>query len=246
MRRGGLDIAAARGARRVDIDRDQGLGVVDDDAAAGGQLHLVSVSRLDLALDLEAGEERDVVGVHLQPPLCVRGHETLHVLLRLLEGGLVVDQHLADVVREVVAHGAGDGIALAEDQERGRAVFRRGFDLLPLRLQVIEVPLQLLDGAADAGGTDDRAHAVGDLQLAHDLTHLVAVLALDPARDATGARVVRHQDEEASGQADEGGESGALVAAFLLLDLHDEVLPFGEQLADVHPAALRLLPEVVA
>ena len=61
---------------------------------------------------------------------------------------LVVDQHFADIVREVVAHGAGDSVALAEDQKRGRAVVGGGFDLFPLRLQVIEVPLQLLGGAA--------------------------------------------------------------------------------------------------
>ena len=66
VERGGLDVAAARGARRVDVDRHQRLGVVDDDAAAGGQLHLVRVGRLDLALDLVAREQRDVVGVELE------------------------------------------------------------------------------------------------------------------------------------------------------------------------------------
>ena len=61
--RRGLDVAAARGARGVDVDGDQRLGVVDDDAAAGGQLHLVRVRRFDLALDLEAREQRHVVVV---------------------------------------------------------------------------------------------------------------------------------------------------------------------------------------
>jgi hypothetical protein len=56
-----LDVAAAGGARRVDVDGDQRLGVVDDDAAAGGQVHRVRVGRLDLALDLVAREQRDVV-----------------------------------------------------------------------------------------------------------------------------------------------------------------------------------------
>ena len=55
---GRLDVAAARGARRVDVDRDQRLGVVDDDRAARGQLHLVRVRDLDLVLDLEAREQR--------------------------------------------------------------------------------------------------------------------------------------------------------------------------------------------
>jgi hypothetical protein len=181
IRRRRLDVAAACGARRVDVDRNQSFGVVDNDAAARGQAHLVSVSGFDLALDLESGEERDVVRVHLQPSLCLRGHETLHVLLSLLEGGVVVDEYLTDIVREVVAHGARNRIALAEDEERGRTVFRRGVDLLPLCLEVIEIPLQFFHGATDASSADDRAHAVRDLQLPHDLTHLITVFALDAA-----------------------------------------------------------------
>ncbi len=118
VRGGGFDVAAARGARGVDVDRNQRLGVVDHDAAAGGQLHLVRVRRFDLALDLEAGEERDVVRVELQAALGVRREEALHVRLRLLEGGRIVHQDLADVVAEVVAHGARDGVAFAIDQER--------------------------------------------------------------------------------------------------------------------------------
>ena len=66
VERGRLDVAALGGARGVDVDRDQRLGVVDHDGAAGRQLHLVRVRRLDLALDLEAGEQRDVVVVELE------------------------------------------------------------------------------------------------------------------------------------------------------------------------------------
>ncbi len=105
-------------------------------------------------------------------------------------------------------------------------------DLVPLQLQVVQVPLQLLDAAADACGAHDGAHAVGDLQLRHDLAHLVAVLALDAARDPAGARTVGHQHQEAPGEADEGGKGCALGAALLLLDLHQQLLALGEQVAD--------------
>ncbi len=98
----------------------------------------------------------------------------------------------------------------------------------------------------DTGGAHDGAHAVGNLQLAHDLAHLVAVFAFDAARHATGARVVRHQHEEAAGEADERGEGRALGAAFFLLDLNHELLPFVEQLTDVHAPALGLSAEVIA
>src|SRR6185437_9529708 len=106
--------------------------------------------------------------------------------------------------------------------------------------------LQLLDAAADAGSAHDRAHAVGDLQLIHDLAHLVAILALDAARDAAGAWIVRHQHEEAAREAHESRERRTLVAALLLLHLHDDFLSLGEELTDVHPSALRLLAEEIA
>ena len=93
--------------------------------------------------------------------------------------------------------------------------------------------------AADAGGAHDRAHAVGNLHLVERFAQLLAVLAFDAARHAAGAGVVRHEHEEAAGEADEGRERGALVAAFLLLDLDDDFLAFVEQLADVETPAGR-------
>jgi hypothetical protein len=45
----------------VDVDGDEGLGLVDDDFAAGGQGDLALEGLLDLALDVEALEDRDAV-----------------------------------------------------------------------------------------------------------------------------------------------------------------------------------------
>ena len=243
---GGLDVAAARGARGVDVDGDQRLGVVDDDGAARGQLHLVRVGRLDLALDLVAREERDVVGVHLQATTALRGHEALHVLGGDLVGARLVDQHLTDVVGEVVAQRAGHRVALAVDEERGGALEHRLHDLIPLDLEVVEVPLELLGGSAHAGGAHDGTHAGRHHEGVHDAAHLVAVLALDATADAAGAGVVRHQHQEAAGERDEGGEGGALVAALLLVDLHHDVLAFLQDLAHVDAPARGVLQEILA
>src|SRR5690606_24573663 len=60
VERGFLDVAALGGARRVDVHRGQGLGLVDHQRAAGGQAHLALVGVLDLRLDLEPVEQRDV------------------------------------------------------------------------------------------------------------------------------------------------------------------------------------------
>src|SRR6266700_2120738 len=124
-----ISSAAASCTSRIDIDRYQCFRVVDDDAAAGGELHFVCIGGLDLALDLETGEEGDVIDVHLQTPLGVLRHEPLHVLLRLLVCTLVVDQHFADVVRQVVTHRTCDSVTLAKDQEWGRPVDGGGSDL---------------------------------------------------------------------------------------------------------------------
>ena len=61
---------------------------------------------------------------------------------------------------------------------------------------------------------------------------VLPVVAFDAARDAAGARVVRHQHEIAAGEADECRQRRALVAAFFLVDLDDDVLAFLQQLAD--------------
>ena len=58
LERGVLDRGLARGAAGVDVDGDQRLGDVDDDVAAGLELHRRVEHRLEVALDLEAREQR--------------------------------------------------------------------------------------------------------------------------------------------------------------------------------------------
>src|SRR6185369_12758280 len=116
-------------------------------------------------------------------------------------------------------------------------------DLVPLSLEIVQIPLKLLDGAADAGRAHDGAHAVRDLELAHGLPHLVAILAFDAPRNAACARVVRHKHQKAARKADEGGERRTFGAALLLLDLHDELLALGEQIANIGAATLGGLAE---
>src|SRR6185437_16853552 len=111
---------------------------------------------------------------------------------------------LANVIGEVVTQCPRHGVAFLVDQEGGGTALRRGSDGVPLGLQVVQVPLQLGGGTAHASRADDRAHAFGHVELPHDLAHLVAVFALDAPRHAAGTRVVRHEDQEAAGQADVG------------------------------------------
>ena len=242
----GLDVRALGGAGRVDVDGHQRFGVVDDQAAARGQVHLVAIGAFDLIFDLVAREERHVVLVGLQLAQVFRRHEALHVFAAAFEGGGVVHHHFAHVVGEVVTQGAGDRVAFLVDEERGRAVLRGGRDGVPVGAHVVEVPLEFLGAAAHAGGTHDGTHAVGNLERVHGFARHFAVFAFNAARHATGARVVRHEHEEAASEADERGEGSALVATLFLFHLHQDFLAFGEDIADDELVALHGLAEAVA
>ena len=232
---GVFDIGALGGAGGVDIDGYQCLGWVDHDRAAGGQAHLTLEGGLDLALDLEAIEQGNLVFVAADAALVLGHHHADEV------GGLVVglggvDQHLVHVVPQVVADSADDDVALLVQQYRCLGIFAGPGDGLPQLQQVVQVPLQLFAGAAHGGGAGDHAHAVGDFQGGQGLAQLAALVALDAAGDAAGPRVVGHQHDVAAGQADKGGQGRALVAALFLVDLDDDLGAFLDHVLDFHAA----------
>ena len=65
LERGVFDVVLARRAAGVDVDRDQRFGLVDDDVAAGAQLHGRREHRVELALDAHAREQRLAVAIGL-------------------------------------------------------------------------------------------------------------------------------------------------------------------------------------
>ena len=247
-----LDVMALGGACRVHVDGNQGFGMVDDDRAARGQADLPRECGLDLVLDLEAREERHIVTVELDLVHVAR-HHGLHEGLGLLVDLLGVDEDLADVGLEVVADCADDEAGLEIDQEglgtvpavfTGRTVVGRQLDGAPQLHEVTHVPVELFDRAADAGRTCTDAHALGYDQLVDEGAQFVAILALDAAGNTAAAGVVRHQDKVASGEADEGGQGRAFVAALVLLDLDDDFLAFLQGVLDAGLAGICVLPEV--
>ena len=60
-----LDRMLLGGAPGVDVDRDQRLGLVDDDVAAGLQRHLRLQHAVELRLDAEAREDRRRLAIGL-------------------------------------------------------------------------------------------------------------------------------------------------------------------------------------
>ena len=77
----------------------------------------------------------------------------------------------------------------------------------------------------------------GNVERADGVAQLVALLALDAARDAAAARIVRHQHEVAAGERDVGRQRRALVAALVLVDLDDQLHAFAELVLDAGAAA---------
>ena len=210
-------------------------------------MHLAREGRLDLALDLVAIEEGNGVLVELQLALVVRHHlgDEIHGLLVDLG---IVDDDLADVVAEIVAQGANDDVAFLVDQLGRLGLLGRTLDRVPEGDQVIQVPLQLFDAAADAGRAHDDAHALADIELGEGLANLGPIVALDAAGDPAGTRVVGHEHEVAPGETHEGGQRRALVAAFFLLDLDQDFLAFLHRVLDAGAAVgfKRLFREVAA
>ena len=230
-----LDVRTAGGARGVDIDRHHGLGVVDHDRAAGGQGYLTGIGRLDLVLDLEAREQGNVVVVQLDS-VDVGRHHVRHELPGLLVDGLGVDQQLADFLVEIVADRTDDQAGFLVDQERAGLLLGCGFDRAPQLQQIVKVPLQFFERAPEAGGAADDAHARVALRGLDEIAQVVAFLTLDAARHAAASRVVRHQDEVATCQADKGGERCALVAALVFVDLDDQLLALAHHILDARAA----------
>ena len=242
---GFFDVAALDGAGGVHVHRHKGFGVVDDDGAARGQLHGAAVGAFHLVLDLEARKQRRGVAVALDAA-GVLGHHVAHELLGLLEHVVGVDQDFANVAAEVVAHGADDQAAFGVDQHGALAAFGRVVNGAPELEQVVQVPLQVGRAAAYAGGAGDDGHALGVFELVHRLFQLGALVTLDAARNAAAARVVGHEHHVAPGQADEGGERRALVAALFFFHLHQQFLAFLDDVVDARLRNGHAFSEVLA
>ena len=102
---GRFDIAATGGACRVDVDRYQCFGMIDNDGAAGRQWYGARIRCFDLVLDLEAREQRHVIAVTLDPVHHVR-HHVAHELLSLFVDVVGIDEDFTDVWLEIIADGA--------------------------------------------------------------------------------------------------------------------------------------------
>ena len=99
----------------VDVDRDEGFGLVDDDGPAGFEPDLGAKSLVDLFGDAELLEERGLLGVELDAA-DERGLEALQETQDALIVGLGVDPDGGEVVGDLVAKDAFDEVEIVIDE----------------------------------------------------------------------------------------------------------------------------------
>src|ERR1019366_6678030 len=158
--------------------------------------------------------------------------EALHKAQHILVGFFVVHPDALIGDRQLVAQDALHYIEVVMDQHRRRTPL--GF-LPHLEPQVVEehhVGAQLFLAPALARGAHNVAagnsRAVG---LQNPFQTEPLFVARNLARDADVVHR-RHVHQEAAGQGDVRGDARALLPQRLLGDLHDDLLPFLEQIAD--------------
>ena len=83
-----FDVGTASSASRVNVDRDQCLGRIDDNRATGGQFDFSFERTLNLAFDLIAVEEGEGIRVELYAAFVLRHHllDESHCLVKGLLG----------------------------------------------------------------------------------------------------------------------------------------------------------------
>src|SRR5581483_1898949 len=231
----GVLAAAADVAARVDVDDGEGLGVVEDQIAAGREIDAPADRRLDLLLDAERLHERRLLLV---------ANDTLdHVRRRLLQVAgdalvrpVVVDVGLLEVASEEVADDAERQLRLLVDELGSARRLRARLDRLPEPLQEDEVALDVLLGRALSGRADDDA-ALLDVQALEDVLEPVALVVLEPARDAEPL-ALRDEDDEAAGERDLRRQPRALRLHRILDRLDEDRLAALDEVLDLAAVAL--------
>src|SRR6266508_4686529 len=208
LEHGLLEVPLTHVLAGVDVDGHQGLGVVDDDVAARLEPDAAPQGLLDLLLDPGGLEDGHVLvpKLHAARELGNQRGRELHAFL---VGAVVVYEELVHLGREEVPdHAEREIHLLVPDRGRPRRL-EAALDLGPQAAQELDVGRQILLALPLGDRPHDEPTARGAEAL-HDPAQALPLLILaDPARDPDVARL-RHVDDGAAGQRDEGGDAGAL------------------------------------
>ena len=188
---------------------------------------------LDLTFDLETAEQRHLAFITVHPACALRHHlsdEVLGLLIHIR----IIDEDLVHVLAEIVTDCADNDVAFLVDEKRSRPLVHRCLDRAPQLEQVVEIPLQFFLRLSDSRRTHDKPHTYRNFEGAQRLAQLCSILALDASRDPARPWIVGHEDEITSGKAWKSGKRGSLLAALLLLHLHEKLQPFRKSILDGH------------
>ena len=227
-----LAVARAARAPRVHVDGHERLGLVDHQRAARGERDLAGVDQVDLPLHVERVEDRHAA----IPEQDLGGRaraDDLEERLRAVECALAVAHDAVDGHVDRVADGAEKDVALrvqlAGCAHRVHALVHH----LPQAGEVLRIARELGARGVEAGGAQDEAEALGQVERVEDLPHLAAaLLVVDLARDADVVHVGHHH-EQAARDRQVARDGRTLGAEALLEDLH----------RDLHAALERILDE---
>ena len=251
-----FNIGASRGASRVHVNGDQRFCVVDHNRAARRKGNGAGVSRFNLMLNLETREKGRFFTIALHAAHHVGHHvrhELASLIIDFIGVNENFTDFRLEVIANGANH---EVAFFNNEERRGIGAFQSfalgaggfghifrdntvaftglqfilrtgGFgNSFPELEQIVQVPLEFVNRAADACGAGNDAHAGGQLQAVHRLTELLTFFAFNAARDTASAGVVRHQNQVAACQRNERGERCALVAAFFFFNLNDQFLTF--------------------
>src|SRR6266567_9022357 len=140
----------------VDVDRDERLGLIDDDGAAGLEPDLRAQGLVDLFGDAELFEERSLLGVELDAA-DERGLEALQETQDALVVGFGVDPDGGEVVGDLVAEDALDEVEVVIDEGGRLRRFGALLDVGPEVEEEAEIGAELFFAGAFGCGADDEA-----------------------------------------------------------------------------------------
>ena len=197
LEHGVREVGRADVPARVDVDADEGLGVVDDEVAAAVEPHFALQRPVDVGLDAVGVKDRRPFVVEVDPVFEVR-REVVEEFEGLLVLGLAVDDKLVDVGGEDVPHQAVDEVVIFV-QEGGRGHLAGALlDPLPDPEEETAVLQELLFGLSLGDCPDDQAHPFGPDLLGDGFEAVSLPFGADAPRDA-GILDRGHQDQVAAG-----------------------------------------------
>ena len=155
--RGLFDTVLLGRTTRVDVDRDQCFGRVDDDIAARFQLDDRLIHRIQLVFDMVTLEQRHRIGIMLHL-LGVARHQEFHEFLGRPVTLVAFDKYFVNILVVDIADRAFDEVAVRMDQHWCRTFERILANSVPEPRKIIKVAFNLWFGPGEASSTDDAAH----------------------------------------------------------------------------------------